>query len=550
MNIMAYGLATLVDYSRLRARQHFPSDVLVGSIMGNLIAQNVYSRHHDPGLGGGEWRSISQIFRGDGNSSPANQGSPYVPLDSWIYPALDRLIGMGMIDSGFSGVRPWTRSECTRLLTEASDRVDGGPAEGQKTFQLLKTEFREELEGRSNGAQFRGRIESVYTRFTEIAGDPLSLTDGYTFGQTLINDFGRPYERGFNSVTGFSAWSTAGRWVGYVRAEYQQSPSAPALPESARLAIAQVDPYPGPPPATPTPSIHQLRLLDAYVGLNLNNWQVTFGQQSLWWAPGNGGLCLHTILRDGNRVHLGISTGGHYLSEDGGETFTASNKGVGAGFAPDPYPEFGQCVHKIAGHKAAPGRLYMQNHGGWGAERPDIGVLRSDDHGHTWRSISKGLPSDFGFPIVVHPHDADTLYVMPLTPMTLPLSKLERAVTAGMIRSPIRWVGGKSRIRKTLLSMLPKHDCCVEVFGGAGWLLFAKSPRTIATLCVGVGFGGTSGRAGDQAFTAASWRLVTKFTRPRSSGFLSCVATFGAGCLKCCISQSVGRCDAAFVKYA
>src|SRR6266849_861356 len=100
------------------------------------------------------------------------------------------------------------------------------------------------------------------------------------------------------------------------------------------------------------------------------------------WQPGNGGLCMHTIVRDGNRVHLGISTGGHYLSEDGGETFNASNKGVGAGFVPDPFPEFGQCVHKIAGHK------------GPGGPRPDIGVLRSDDYGHSCRSIAKGLPSD------------------------------------------------------------------------------------------------------------------------------------------------------------
>ena len=142
------------------------------------------------------------------------------------------------------------------------------------------------------------------------------------------------------------------------------------------------------------------------------------------WHPGNGGLCLHTIVRDSNRVHLGISTGGHYLSEDGGETFTASNKGVGAGFAPDPYPEFGQCVHKIARHDGAPGRLYMQNHGGWadwtgpGGPRPGIGVLRSDDYGRSWRSIAKGLPSDFGFPIVVHPHDPDIVYVVPLAPMT------------------------------------------------------------------------------------------------------------------------------------
>src|SRR5467141_887966 len=124
MKIMAYGLASLVDYSRIRGRQHFPSDVLVGSVIGNLVAQNIYSRHHNPALGGGEWRSISQIFRGDGNLSPGNMGSPYVSIDSWIYPALDRLKGMGMIDSGFTGVRPWTRSECGRILTEASDKVD------------------------------------------------------------------------------------------------------------------------------------------------------------------------------------------------------------------------------------------------------------------------------------------------------------------------------------------------------------------------------------------------------------------------------------------
>jgi hypothetical protein len=285
--IVAYGLASLVSVSRVKAHQHFPSDVLVGSLIGNLVAQNIYSRHHNPDLGGGEWRSLSQLFRGDGNTSPANQGSPYVPLDSWIYPALDRLIGTGMIDSGFSGVRPWTRSECARLVTEASDRVDGGPPEAQRIYQFLETEFKDELEGTNTGSPFRGRLESVYTRFTEIAGEP--LTDGYNFGQTLVNDFGRPYEKGFNTVTGFSAWTTAGRWVGYVRAEYQQSPSAPALPESARLTIARVDPVPGPPPATPISSVNQLQLLDAYVGLNVNNWQVTFGQQSLSWGAGSGG---------------------------------------------------------------------------------------------------------------------------------------------------------------------------------------------------------------------------------------------------------------------
>ena len=149
---------------------------------------------------------------------------------------------------------------------------------------------------------------------------------------------------------------------------------------------------------------------------NGNSWELVAGisnhKHARQWQPGNGGLCMHTIIRDGDRMHLGISTGGHYLSEDGGQTFTASNNGVGAGFVPDPYPEFGQCVHKIARHDDAPGRLYMQNHGGW-EDRPGIGVLRSDDHGQTWRSIAKGLPSDFGFPIVVHPHNPDVVYVVP-----------------------------------------------------------------------------------------------------------------------------------------
>ena len=152
-----------------------------------------------------------------------------------------------------------------------------------------------------------------------------------------------------------------------------------------------------------------------------DSWELVSGisdhAHSRQWQPGGGGLCLHTILRDGDRLHLGISTGGHYLSEDRGETFGASNDGVGVGFAPDPYPEFGQCVHKIASHPDAPGRLYMQNHGGT-PELPGIGVLRSDDYGHTWRSIADGLPSDFGFPIVTHPHDADTVYVVPLETST------------------------------------------------------------------------------------------------------------------------------------
>src|SRR5690349_12985434 len=181
--IMAYGLASLVSFSRVRAHQHFPSDVLAGTVIGNLIAQNIYSRHHDPELGGEAWRSISQIFRGDGTHSPANQGSPYVPLDSWIYPAMDRLAAMGLIESGFAGMKPWTRNECVRLLDEAGDRIGSGTggAEAGKIYGLLEKEFSGDRERIDSGGRARAQIESLYGRVTQISGQP--LTDGNHFGQ-------------------------------------------------------------------------------------------------------------------------------------------------------------------------------------------------------------------------------------------------------------------------------------------------------------------------------------------------------------------------------
>jgi len=146
--IVAYGLASLVDYSRIRSRQHFPSDVFIGSIMGNLIAQNIYSRHHDSELGGAPWQSISKIFRSGGDSSPANQGSPYVPLDSWIYPALDRLAGRRLINSEFAGLRPWTRRECARLVGEEKRgfrAVETRTEKPRRSWQHLRRNFASSL---------------------------------------------------------------------------------------------------------------------------------------------------------------------------------------------------------------------------------------------------------------------------------------------------------------------------------------------------------------------------------------------------------------------
>lgn len=128
------------------------------------------------------------------------------------------------------------------------------------------------------------------------------------------------------------------------------------------------------------------------------------------WQPGGGGLCLHTILPDPDnkeRMHIAISTGGVYRTDDGGKSWEARNVGVRAQFLPEDqrYPEFGQCVHKIVSHPSKPERLFLQNH--WG-------LYRSDDGGNSWTDIANGVPSDFGFALEIDHNDANTAYIIPL----------------------------------------------------------------------------------------------------------------------------------------
>lgn len=137
--------------------------------------------------------------------------------------------------------------------------------------------------------------------------------------------------------------------------------------------------------------------------------------QPLWdhphrpdWGAGFGGAAIHTVLphpTDAQRITVAMSTGGVYRSEDAGASWTASNTGVSAYFLPDPEPEFGQCVHKVARDSATPERLYLQNH---------RGVYRSDDDGRTWTSIEDTLPANFGFAMVAHPRRGDVAYNFPL----------------------------------------------------------------------------------------------------------------------------------------
>ena len=293
-SVVSYGLAAAISSSRITAQQHFPSDVLIGSALGWFIGQQVYRHHHDPTLGGGEWETYAESHERGPNRPSTSVGSPYVPLDSWIYPALERLIAMGYIKDAFLSLRPWTRRECARLLEEAEDYDSAGDhtsREADRLISALQVEF--VFEERSfDSRNLNMAVNSVYTRYTNISGAP--LRDGFDFGQTLINDYGRPYAQGSNEITGSDAWASAGPLIGYARVEYQHAPSFPALPASAREAIGMTDFYPSEPPANPIPAVNQLDLLEGYIGLQLRNWEISFGKQSEWWGPDEGGPMMYS----------------------------------------------------------------------------------------------------------------------------------------------------------------------------------------------------------------------------------------------------------------
>lgn len=127
------------------------------------------------------------------------------------------------------------------------------------------------------------------------------------------------------------------------------------------------------------------------------------------WGAGFGGQAIHTIVphpTDTGKVTVAMSTGGVYRTEDDGASWAPANKGISAYFFADKFPEYGQCVHKVAAHPTQPDRMYAQNH---------HGVYRTDDAGGSWQEIEDGLPSNFGFPVVVHPHRPATVYLFPLT---------------------------------------------------------------------------------------------------------------------------------------
>jgi hypothetical protein len=276
--ILAYGVAAGVSAARVAGRDHFTSDVVVGSAVGWLIGHQVYKTHHEvqPSEDYGTFVHDSQI---EGSLKP-ERASAYVTIDSWVYPAFDRLAAMGVINSDIEGMRPWTRLECARLVEEVSGQVDeSNPDEAWLLYQALAREFSIELSGKETDS---ASLDSVYAGVTPISGPP--LTDGYHFGQTIVNNNGRPYERGTNAVAGFTASGSAGVLGYFIQGEQEHAPGAPGFTQAQQNAI-QIADSKGPQLASAIPAFNQFRLLDTYLSLNIKGWQTSFGKQSLWLGP-------------------------------------------------------------------------------------------------------------------------------------------------------------------------------------------------------------------------------------------------------------------------
>jgi membrane-associated phospholipid phosphatase len=287
-----YGIATAISATRVSGQQHFPSDVVVGGAIGWLIGRQIYRAHHDADLGGGGLASLSGTDGTEEDRDTQHMGSPSVPLDSWVYPAFERLASLQLINTQIMGVKPWTRIECARLTQEADETLQSGQVSNAEVAarlqEQLAQEFVYEISLLSGGRNLTANLESVYARTVSISGP--ALTDSYHFGQTVSYDFGRPFERGMNGQAGGSFSAAAGPLTMYIRAEYQHAPSAPALSTAAVNAISTADGVAqSKVQAGPVLPINRIQLMDAYVGVNLGNWQLTLGKQSLSWTPAPAG---------------------------------------------------------------------------------------------------------------------------------------------------------------------------------------------------------------------------------------------------------------------
>lgn len=227
-------------------------------------------------------------------------GSTYIPVDSWVYPEALRLYSLGYLDSAFISMRPWTRRSLLHILENSGLAIrDSGDEQAQSIYARLKAYLQAETpDGQPSYVMNRGAIYGVETAYTRLMGiSGLTLRDSYHLGQTIVNDYGRPYQSGFNNLTGFSSVNEWGRFSLYVRGEYEHAPSAVGYDQALSAYLSALEGIefvpPNAPQATiptgPIPSANPFRLQEAAVSFHVLGHEISGGKTDAWLGPGQGG---------------------------------------------------------------------------------------------------------------------------------------------------------------------------------------------------------------------------------------------------------------------
>jgi hypothetical protein len=291
-------------------RVHFDgtaSIVLLSGLL--LIAASLLFAAPSRGQQGGNQAAHDSGASGE-DCDRSMSGSPYIPVDSWIYPAVLRLYSLGFLDHVFLGLRPWTRSSLSHMLEDTGAKIDeaqAGPVadEARELNDALLHELDRDRRGPCRDRGGDVRIESTYSVVRAISGTP--LRDSFHLGSTIVNDYGRPYENGFNNDSGMSGYATAGRFTVYLRGELEGAPSAAGYAAALAQTLSAIDqtsyyvPSPGAPygntaavfnqttiPEGPIATSVRGRFLEAYVSAQFLHHVFSFGKQDEWMGPAQG----------------------------------------------------------------------------------------------------------------------------------------------------------------------------------------------------------------------------------------------------------------------